>query len=193
MMDKNELLYDHYKDTYSLHLEAKKRCNVSFVMLCIGITLLFCFLLDPVRVFESIYEMIKDYFSFELPFKSAIIQSFVWVMVFYLFIRYFQTSIYIERQYKYLEELENTISRSYEIKFDRESKSYENNYPLILSVIWIIYVWLFPILSIVIISLKICLEFINKVNIMSLIFDTIIAFLIIVLNIFYLIFILLKN
>jgi hypothetical protein len=192
-MDKNELLYDHYKETYSLHLEERKRRNTSFVMLCIGITLLFCFLLDPTEVFESIYEMIKEYFSLELPFKSSTIQSFVWVMVLYFFISYFQTSIYIERQYKYFEELENAISTNYEIKFDRESKNYEDNYPIILSIIWRIYVWIFPILSIFIISLKIYFEFKYIVNIIPFVFDAIIALLIIIINIFYLVFIFLKK
>jgi hypothetical protein len=192
-MDKNELLYDHYKETNFLQLEAIKSRNTAFILLCIGITLLFCFLLDPVGVFESIYEMIKEYFSLELPFKSTIIQSFVWVMVLYFFIRYIQTSIYIERQYKYLEELEDTISKNYEIKFYRESKNYEDNYPKILKIISVIYVWVFPILSIFIIALKIYFEFKNIVNIMTLVFDVIIAILIIFLNIFYLIFISLKK
>ena len=192
-MDKNELLYDHFKETYSLNLETRKRRDTSFVMLCIGITLLFCFFLDPVGVFESIYEMIKEYFSLELPFKSTIIQSFVWVMVLYFFIRYFQASIYIERQYKYLEGLENTISQNYEIKFDRESKSYEDNYPIILEIIHLIYIWVFPILSILIIILKIYFEFININNLVSLIFDIIIAIMIIGLNVCYLFFISIKR
>ena len=192
-MDKNELLYDHYKETYSLHLEVRKKRDTSFVMLCIGITLLFCFLLDPAGVFESIYEMIKDHFSLELPFKSTIIQSFVWVMVLYFFIRYFQSSIYIERLYKYIGELENTVSKNYQIKFDRESKSYEDNYPIILEIIHFIYMWIFPILSIVIIVLKIYFEFININNIVSLIFDIIIAIMIIGLNICYLFFISIKK
>ena len=110
IMDKNELLYDHFKETYSLHLEFKKRRDTLFVMLCTGITLLFCFHLDPVGVFESVYEMIKVKLSLEIPFTIAIIQSFGWIMVLWFFIRCFQTSIFIERQYKYFDELEETIS-----------------------------------------------------------------------------------
>jgi hypothetical protein len=157
-------------------------------MLCISITLLFCFYLDPIGVFEAIYEMLKGNFSLELPFKSTIIQSFVWVMVLYFFIRYFQANIYIERQYKYLKELEDTISQNYKIKFDRESKNYEDNYPKILSLIHIIYVWFFPILSIFIIALKILFEVKNISDIMSFLFDTFIASLVIVLNICFLLF-----
>jgi len=188
-MERNELLYDHYKETYSLHLEAKKKRDNAFVMLCIVITLLFCFLLEPVGVFESIYEMLKSNFSVELPFKSTILQSFLWVMVLYFFIRYFQASIYIERLYNYIEELENCIADNYKIKFDRESKNYENNYPLILNIIHIIYFLVFPIISIIIIGFKIYFELVSKLNLLPTIFDTAIALMIVILNICYLLFI----
>lgn len=187
-MDKNELLYDHYKETYGLHLEAKKKRDAFFVMLCVGITLLFCFLINPSDVFKSIYKMVQEYFFLELPFQITVIQSFVWVIVLYLFIRYIQTNIYIERLYKYIEELECKIAEQTEIKFNRESKNYEKEYPLVLNMIHIIYVWIFPIMSILIIILKISFEKIQKINIVPFVFDTIIAVIIILLNIFYLMF-----
>jgi hypothetical protein len=102
--------------------------------------------------------------------------------------KYMQTSIYIERQYKYIEKLETEISKCFETNFDRESCSYENNYPLVLNTIHIIYAWIFPILSSLIIILKIYFEIKQNTNIIPLIFDTIIAVMIVLLNIFYLIF-----
>jgi hypothetical protein len=166
----------------------KKKRDAFFVMLCIGITLLFCFLLNPAEVFTSIYKMLQAYFSLEIPFQLTIIQSFIWVIILYLFMRYMQTSIYIERQYKYIEKIETEISRCFEVNFDRESCSYENNYPLVLNIIHIIYVWIFPILSSLIIALKIYFEIRQNTVIISLIFDIIIAGMIILLNIFYLVF-----
>jgi hypothetical protein len=188
-MDKVELLYDHYKDTYTLHLEMKKKRDAFFVMLCIGMTLLFCFLINPVGIFESILKMTQEYFSFDLPFQITILQSFFWIIILYLFMRYIQTSIYIERQYKYIEQLENSISNDFSIEFNRESKNYENKYPIVLTIIHKIYVWGFPILSILLIILKIILEKFQNYNIISFIFNLIIALVIIILNIFYLIFI----
>ncbi|MDR1884006.1 MAG: hypothetical protein LBR26_14675 [Prevotella sp.] len=185
-MDKTELLYDHYKETYALHSDMVKKRDAFFVMLCIGITLLFCFLLSPSEVFTSISEMAKDYFSLKLPFQFTIIQSFVWVIILHLFMRYMQTNIYIERQYKYIEKLEMGISQSFQVTFSRESANYENEYPLVLNAIHIIYVWVFPILSIIIIALKIYFEKIQNINIIPFIFDSIIAIIIILLNIFYL-------
>jgi hypothetical protein len=166
----------------------KKKRDTFFVMLCIGITLLFCFLLSPSEVFNSIYKMVEGYFSLELPFQITILQSFVWVIILYFFIRYIQTNIYIERQYKYIEQLENKIAEQTEIEFNRESKNYENEYPLVLNMIHIIYTWVFPVMSILIIALKIYFEKIQRINIVPLAFDTIIALIIILLNIFYLTF-----
>jgi Ca2+/Na+ antiporter len=187
-MDKLEILYDHYKDTYALHLDMKKKRDATFVMLCIGITLLFSFFLNPSEVFNSIYKMLQDYFSLELPFQITVIQSFVWVIVLYLFMRYIQTSIYIERLYKYINQIENKIEEQANIVFNREGKSYENEYPIVLNIIHNIYVWLFPVIFILFIILKIYYEIIKKINIVPLIFDTVIALTIIVLNIFYLVF-----
>lgn len=187
-MDKVELLYDHYKDTYALHMDMRKKRDTFFIILCIGIALLFCFLLNPSDVFDSLYKMIQGYLSLELPFQITVIQSFVWVIVLYIFIRYIQINIYIERQYKYIEQLENKISEQAEIEFNREGKNYENEYPLVLNMIHIIYVWVFPIMSILIIVLKIYFEKIQNINIIPFIFDTMIALFIILLNIFYLIF-----
>ncbi|MDR2408203.1 MAG: hypothetical protein LBE13_08840, partial [Bacteroidales bacterium] len=112
-----------------------------------------------------IYKMVQEYFSLELPFQITVIQSFVWVIVLYLFMRYIQTNIYIERLYKYIKQLENRIEEQAEVIFNRESKSYEVKYPLILNIIHIIYVWIFPIMSILIITLKIYFERIQNINI----------------------------
>lgn len=135
----------------------------------------FVFFINPSEVFSSIYKMVQEYFSLDLPFQITVIQSFVWVLVLYLFMRYIQTNIYIERLYKYIEQIENEIEKQVEIMFNRESKNYENEYPLVLNIIHIIYVWLFPIMSILIVSLKIYFEKVQNINIVPFIFDATIA------------------
>jgi hypothetical protein len=67
---------------------------------------------------------------------TAIIQTFIWVIAFYLFIRYFQTNIYIERHYSYIMQLEQDISKELQSNiFNRERKNYLQSYPLILDII----------------------------------------------------------
>jgi hypothetical protein len=161
----------------------RKKRDTFFVMLCASVTVLFLFLINPTGIFESILKMVQENFSFEMPFQMAIIQSFVWIITLYFFMRYIQANIYIERNYKYIESLETTISKNYDIIFDRESRNYEDKYPLVLTLIHKIYVWGFPILSIIIITLKIVLE--KNSNIFTFVFNAIIAVTIILINIFY--------
>jgi H+/gluconate symporter-like permease len=106
-----------------------------------------------------------------------------------LFIRYFQTNIYIERQYFYIEQLEREISNELQSNiFARESKNYLQSYPLVLDIIDFIYKLAFPVLAILLIALKIIFEWIQQNNIISCLIDSFIAFAIILLSIFYLIF-----
>jgi hypothetical protein len=193
-MEKLDVLYDHYKETFLLSSEAQKKRSILFVSLTISITVLFLFLIDSNGVLTTISEYLKNKFSVALLIRTAIIQTFVWVIVFYLFIRYFQTNIYIERQYSYIEQLEQDISNEFQSNiFIRESKNYLHEYPMVLDIIDFIYKWVFPILAIVLISFKIIFEWIQRNNIISCLIDSFIAFAIILLSIFYLIFLHKKN
>ena len=95
--------------------------------------------------------MVIKYSESHIVLGSTILQTLLWVLVAYTLIRYVQHNTYIERQYAYIEELESSISKSLEgAKFDRESKNYLNEYPIVLDVIDIFYKWFAPILFITI-------------------------------------------
>ncbi|MHB9291184.1 hypothetical protein Holit_00256 [Hollandina sp. SP2] len=192
-MEKLDVLYDHYKETFLLSSEAQKKRSILFVSLTISITVLFLFFIDSNGVITTISEYLKNNFSVILSIRTAIIQTFVWVIALYLFIRYFQTNIYIERQYSYIEQLEQEISNELQSNFIRESKNYLHEYPIVLDMIDFIYKWAFPILAIVLILFKIIFEWIQRNNIISCLIDSLIAFAIILLSIFYLFFLNRKN
>lgn len=187
-MDKLELLYDHYKESYSLIKNAQTLRNHLFVMLCIGITVLFLFLLEPASVVQIMDSWAKGNLSIGIPFRLVIIQSFTWIIVLFLFIRYFQTNIYIDRQYMYIETLETTISKELTSVFDRESKNYLEQYPLVLNTIHIIYTWIFPLLSVLVVVYKIVLEWMQGIELIPRIIDTIFATMIVSITVMYLFF-----
>jgi uncharacterized membrane protein (DUF485 family) len=187
-MEKLDILYDHYKETFLLSSEAQKKRNILFVSLTVSITVLFLFFIDSNSVIEMISGYLNNNISVGLSISTAIIQTFVWVIVLYLFIRYIQTNIYIERQYSYIEQLEQNISKELQGTFTRESKNYLNKYPIVLDVIDIIYKWVFPVLSILLIAVKLISEWVQKNNIISCIVDSVIAIAIILLSVLYLIF-----
>ena len=116
-------------------------------------------------------------------------QCTIWIAITYTLVRYFQTMIHIERQYKYIAVIEQEVSRQLEWpSFDRESNSYLKNYPKALDLIHVFYTWIIPLLLILINLLKIALEAQNGTTIFPFIFDTICCLFCTVLSILYLIF-----
>ncbi len=131
-MDDLELLYDHYKETFSLSKEAQARRNKNFVYLCILEALSFLILIKPKEIFELLNSGIKQEVNTTLVIGNAVLQTLIWVMITYVMIRYVQDVLYIERQYDYLEKLEKEISKKASVNaFERESTNYLRQYPIL--------------------------------------------------------------
>jgi len=83
----------------------------------------------------------------------AAILSMTWTLLLVFTLRYCQSTINIERQYKYLHKLEEKISTILDDEiYCREGKAYLNNYPLFSNWVWFFYTILFPIIVIAAIS-----------------------------------------
>lgn len=130
--------------------------------------------------------MVIKYSESHIVLGSTILQTLLWVLVAYTLIRYVQHNTYIERQYAYIEELESSISKSLEgAKFDRESKNYLNEYPIVLDVIDIFYKWFAPILFITINISRIVIEWKERGISLATICDSAICSLIFIVSLFY--------
>jgi cytochrome b subunit of formate dehydrogenase len=81
----------------------------------------------------------------------AALLSISWTLSLVFTLRYCQYSIFVERQYKYLHKLEETISKAIgeEAIYSREGASYLEDYPPFTTWAWIFYVWMFPIIVII--------------------------------------------
>ena len=131
-MDSLEVLYDHYKETFSLSKEAQSRRNKSFIILCVLEALSFFLLIRPEKAIELIHEGINKELDLALHLSNTIIQTLIWLLIVYVMIRYVQDVLYVERQYKYLENLEKELSSTHHIKvFDREGTNYQKDYPMV--------------------------------------------------------------
>lgn len=87
------------------------------------------------------------------------IQTLVWILVVYILIRYCQDTLYVERQYKYLDKIEKTISEELNGSlFDREGSNYLNDYPMVLNFIDLFYKMLMPIIFFIINIVRIVQE-----------------------------------
>jgi hypothetical protein len=187
-LEKVDLIYDHYKETMQLSLNMQKRRGTLFVVFCIFEILNFSMLLFPEKITASISQYILSQYNIKFDFSIAILQSAIWIVLSYIMIRYYQTNIYIERQYKYIAILEDKISIMLkEPCFKRESDNYLEKYPIVLDLISVFYTWIIPLLIIVINVGKLSMEFRTTSNLWSAIFDTLCCGFTVVLTIMYLV------
>lgn len=186
-MDTLELLYDHYKETFSLSKAAQERRNKNFVILCILEALSFLLLIRPETASKLILTGINKDMETPLQLSNAIIQTLLWLLIAYVMIRYIQDVLYVERQYVYLDNLERKITRlSLMGIFTREGINYQRDYPMVLNFIDLFYKMLMPVLFAVINIVRIHEEWIMKQGSnITLGCDTILCIAIIIIDWFY--------
>ena len=94
-MDTLDVLYDHYKETFSLSKESQGRRNKSFVILCVLEAISFLLLIRPEMAFELILKGINRDIETPLQLSNTIIQTLIWLLIVYVMIRYIQDMLYI--------------------------------------------------------------------------------------------------
>lgn len=186
-MEKIDILYDHYKETFMLSKEAQNRRNKSFVFLCILEAVSFLILIRPEKTFKLITGSINQELNTALQLSNTIIQTLLWILILYVMIRYIQDMLYIERQYVYLDNMEKEISNLCSLNiFSREGDNYQKDYPMVLNFIDLFYKMLMPILFTLINIVRIYQEWVmvDKINI-AIICDTILFISMFVITWFY--------
>ena len=186
-MDTLEVLYDHYKETFSLSKEAQSRRNKSFLTLCILEAFSFFILIRPEKAFELILDGINAELDRSLQISNTIMQTLLWLLIAYVMIRYIQDMLYVERQYIYLDKLEKAISNKMVVDiFTREGDHYLHNYPMVLNFIDLFYKMLMPIFFGVINIVRICKEW-ESVSVVTIavIVDTVLCIAILIITWFY--------
>ena len=135
-MDKIELYYDHYKETFELSKQAQHRRNCLFVWLCVLEALSFLFLIKPDKAVEVFAAGINAHFETNLVFGNVVLQTLLWILIAYITVRYCQETLYVERQYPYMDKLEKEIAKeSKTVLFEREGQGYLKEYPMVLNFI----------------------------------------------------------
>ena len=186
-MDKLDIYYDHYKETCSLSKEAQVRRNRNYVVLCILEALLFLFLIKPETALEVLSTGINAQFNTVLVIKNGMFQTLLWILIAYVMIKYCQDTLYIERQYICIGQIEKEISKLMgSSPFDREGDGYLKDYPIVLNFIDLFYKMFSPILFFIINIVHIVSEWKSiDVLTLALVCDTAIFFVIIIVLWFY--------
>lgn len=187
-MDKTELLYDHYKETFSRIKESLNDRNRFFVMVFTVIAVQFLFATSSDTITSVVVSIVQEKYKIDISSQISIIQSLLWLILLYFTMRYYQINVYVERQYNYIHSLERDIAKKANVKFDREGGDYLSNYPKMNSFIDILYKLIFPVIYCLIICYKIIIEYTVTKFSFLIILNTILFISCFILTILYLIF-----
>lgn len=164
-MEPIELLYDHYKETVKTSVDMQAKRNALFVYVCVVEILNFIMLLFPQVISSIVTAYVAEVYKVSVVELIQLLPTVIWIITAYVLVRYYQSTIYVERQYPYIKELETEISKRAHLDcFEREGKGYLKKYPLVLDLIHVFYTWMIPILLLIINMLKIYLEWKNTTN-----------------------------
>ena len=184
-MDKLELLYDHYKETYEILTHQIKQRNKMFVFSFIVSCVVLLFAFDPAEYRNLLFGYIYDQFSIDLSSQFFVLQTFLWIVLLYVTLRYSQAFVNIERTYSYLDSLERKIHELSQVDFDREGGHYARNFSLPSKYSNYIYKFIFPAVSVMIAVIKIISEYYISTTWYLFVVDSIICVAYIVLWVFH--------
>ncbi len=157
---------EHYKETFQNIKDFWKLRDRLFLWALVLIGLQFFQISSPGKSSKFITDLVKEHLGFQILANVELLNTLLWFILLSTTIRYFQTNVYINRQYDYIGGLEKkfTIFFGGEI-ICREGVGYLKNYPWFSNWIDFLYTWVFPILLVLIGGFKIYKEFPGYENI----------------------------
>jgi hypothetical protein len=157
---KLQILSEHYTHTFDfLQSHLKKRDRLFMGVLLVLIVMLFQ-IYTPKEASGLITQLISNKLELKTPINFLYVQSIIWFVLLAIVIKYFQSVVFIERQYSYIHSLENILSKPYaDGAFTREGGSYLKDYPVFLNWASFLYTILFPALLVAVILSKIISEY----------------------------------
>lgn len=184
------LLYDHYKDTFSRIRERERQRDRLFLIVLVLLGLLLLQLNHSLLLQETLTEVTLAGAKFNLSnVPTPILLSTSWIFLVVILLRYYQVVVHIEKQYDYLHPLEKRLSKMVGEKgsIERESSGYTTRKAFLFRHwAWIFYTLLFPGIVLVSIAWGLLLEWSAKsIPLTHLYFDAALAFMAICTLILY--------
>ena len=155
-----EILYDHYKDTFSYTREYLKERERLFAFVLGVIFLQFLQISFVDQYLEAFNIFVEKKLGFNFAFSKEFLNNFLWFILFSTSLRYFQINTLINRQYNYLHSLEDKLCQESGDKdfIRREGRMYLKKYPIFLNWVHFLYTWVFPVILIIVALIKVILE-----------------------------------
>lgn len=159
-----EILYDHYKDSFTYIQEYLKRREKLFIFILVVISLQFLQIYSSEQSVGALNAFLEKQFNFSFILSKEFVSILLWFFLFSISLRYFQINILISRQYNYVHSIEDKLCLKSEDKnfISREGREYLKNYAYLSNWAHIIYTWVFPILLLLVAFIKIILSIIIR-------------------------------
>ena len=170
-----EVLHAHYVDTFGQIRNALGQRDHLFAYIVATVAVLLLQVVAPEDTDAVIGKLISEKLTLTGTLSLSLLTTVVWFALLGLVIRYFQTVIYIERQYEYIHSVEELLAVNYGGKaFTREGKSYMSEYPLFSNWAGALYTKVFPMFLVVVLIVKLVTEFGHAATLgWLLVFDTV--------------------
>lgn len=153
---KLQILHEHYNLTCDSVKEQIKRRDWLMVYVVVFLVFQFFQISDPSQVSNAVLAFAKNSYGIEISINRQTLEAILWFSLLAGLIRYYQTSIFINKQYKYLHHLENQFSKYFgENVLTREGKNYLEKYPLFSDWLHIVYSWVYPVFLICVLTYSI--------------------------------------
>src|SRR6266536_895034 len=156
---KLELLYSHYCDTFCVIQSLVKSRDRFFIGILVLLAVLSFQIALPTESGSVILEFARTKLGVHGTVSISFLGSVLWAALLFVIVRYFQVTVYLERQYRYIHALEAELSPFYSgVPFTREGKFYLADYPWFSAWVARLYAWAFPAGLVFAASLKIASE-----------------------------------
>ncbi|MDO9555170.1 MAG: hypothetical protein Q7J40_01130 [Atribacterota bacterium] len=187
-----DILYSHYEDTFAINREHEKERDRLFLIIVGILGLLVLELMYSLVLSKAVERINFAGFSLHLTeIPLPVLVSLTWTFFSLLVLRYYQITVHVEKQYDYLQQLEQQLSIlfNYPNIISRESSGYlTKKFSLFRHWIWIFYTVIYPIIVITAITWSLRLEYLTQsIPVYHRIYDTALGGLGIISMVLYLI------
>ena len=145
------LYYDHYKDTQDIiRGYIAKRDKYTIILLCV-VAIISYVTIDSATCSQIINEILNHQLGLS-AISFQVLNAIFLSLLLFVVLQYYLVCLNIEKSYRYIHNVENTLSEMSQMNIDRESKSYLNNYP---KTQWLAHRFYTYLLSLIIIAVSI--------------------------------------
>ena len=152
---KLQLLHEHYKDTCSVMASYRKTRDRYFYLILAVLAVVIFDLYSPQDFADILSQFVRAKLQANAAPDLRYIRSLIWFLLLGITIRYCQTALYMERQYKYIHSLEAALALHFNGEaFTREGKAYLKDYQLFSTWVHYLYSFVSPIFLAAVVVLR---------------------------------------